>query len=143
LKRQGQHQTISLVLYMSQDTNKKQKCKRKWNLSCSNCFFDQDWSTYNTTSIYTDQIETWYPKTDFFKFSKFSTTARKFIHRSKKQYMMETYVLLFATSFADHLSVSYRTLRTWIDLLMTPTGVILGSWFTKINHKSVSYHLLS
>jgi len=24
---------------MLQDTNKKQKCKRKWKLSCSNCFF--------------------------------------------------------------------------------------------------------
>jgi len=34
--------------------------------------------------------------------------------------MMESYVLFFATSSADHLSVSYRTLRTWIDLFMTP-----------------------
>lgn len=51
---------------------------------------------------------------------------------------MESCVLFFATSYADHLSVSYRTLRTWIDLLMTPTGVILGELIHK-NQPEISF----
>lgn len=44
---------------------------------------------------------------------------------------MVNYILFFPTSSSDHLSVSYRTLRTGIDLLMTSIGVILGEQMDK------------